>query len=96
MCEKDITIHDGERLYLAIFDFLCGEYEHRFEKAFYAKDEIELELKIARYLKVYFGEGELSKVGENLFYLMEEGIAVEYLGCEMITGFEHLVNKLLW
>jgi hypothetical protein len=96
MCDKDVTIHNSEKLYLATFEFLCGEYEHRFEKAFYAKDEIDLELKIAQYLKVYFGEGELSKVGENLFYLLEEGVAVEYLGYEMITNFEHLVSKMLW
>jgi hypothetical protein len=96
MCDKDITVRDSGRLYVAIFDFLCGEYEHRFEKAFYAKDEIDLELKVARYFKVYFGEGELSKVGDNLFYFMEEGVAVEYLGYEMIKDFEHLVNKLLW
>jgi len=96
VCEKDLTTNNDDKLYLATFEFLCGEFEHRFEKAFYAKDEIDLELKISHYFEIYFGEGDLSKVGENLFYYLEEGVAVEYLGHERITDFEHLVNKLLW
>jgi len=96
MCDKDVTIDNGQKLHLATFEFLCGDFEHRFEKAFYAKDEIDLELKISQYLKVYFGEGEFSQVGENLFYYLEEGVAVEYLGYETITSFEQLVNKMLW
>jgi hypothetical protein len=36
MFDKNLTTSNGKRLFLAFFEFISGEYEQSFEKAFYA------------------------------------------------------------
>lgn len=67
------------------FEFVSGEYEQFFEKAFYAKDDENLENKIPvcrkarhEYLNNYYGE-----------------VAVKNQGWREITSFDQLVSKLL-
>lgn len=43
MCDKSAITSNGKKLYLAAFEFISGMYGQVFEKAFYAKDEKQLE-----------------------------------------------------
>ncbi|MDR4499677.1 MAG: hypothetical protein MRK02_17425 [Candidatus Scalindua sp.] len=95
MYETNVTTSNDERLYLATFEFVCGEYEQSFEKAFYARDEEDIENKIKEYLKNYYGEGNTSEVNENVYYYWNGEVAVKQNGWQEITDFEQLVNRLL-
>ena len=49
MFETNVITSNNEKLYLATFEFACGEYEQTFEKAFYANDEGDLEKNKQKY-----------------------------------------------
>ncbi len=38
MCHKNLITSDGEKLFLAFFEFISGEYEQSFEKTSYAAE----------------------------------------------------------
>ncbi len=44
MFKTSVTTLNDEKLYLATFEFVSGEYEQFFEKAFYAKNEEDLRI----------------------------------------------------
>jgi hypothetical protein len=98
-----ITLNDA-RIYLATFEFVCGEYEQMFEKAFYAEDEESLENKIHEYLINYYSEGNISEIDGNVYYYWpctravqgwNSEVAAKYHGWHEITSFDQLVSKLL-
>ena len=95
MCMGTVIASNDERLYLATFEFVSGEYEHPFEKAFYAKNEEDLENKIHEYLIDYYGEGNTSEIDEDIYYYWNGEVAVKNQGWQEITDFEQLVNKLI-
>ena len=95
MCMGTVTTSNDQKLYLATFEFISGEYEQIFEKSFYAKNEKDLENKINEYLINYYGTGNTSEVDGNVYYYWNGEVAVKNRGWEEITDFKQLVNKLL-
>ncbi|MEW6409747.1 MAG: hypothetical protein AB1488_06500 [Nitrospirota bacterium] len=95
MCEKNVIIPNGKKLYLATFEFISGEYGQIFEKVFYAKDEENLKDKIHRYFIDYDGIRNTSEIDGNVYYYWHGEIAVKQDGWEKITSFKQLVNKLI-
>ncbi|WKZ14398.1 MAG: hypothetical protein QY317_10830 [Candidatus Jettenia caeni] len=95
MSEESVITLNDKKLYLATFEFICGEYGQVFEKAFYAKDEETLEKKIHKYLFNYYGKGNMSEINRNVYYYWNGEVAVKNHGWEEITGIEQLVDKLL-
>ncbi|MBS1259567.1 MAG: hypothetical protein MAG551_02640 [Candidatus Scalindua arabica] len=94
MYETVITSND-QKLYLATFEFVSGEYEQIFEKAFYAEDDEELENKIHEYLINYYGEGSTPEIDGDVYYYWNGEVTVKELGRQVITNFKQLINKLL-
>ncbi len=95
MFQTSVTTSNAEKLYLATFEFVCGEYEHMFEKAFYAEDEEDLENKIYKYLINYYGEGNTSEIDGDVYYYWNGEVAVRNQGWWEITSFDQIVNRLL-
>jgi hypothetical protein len=95
MIDKNVTASNGRKLYLATFEFVCGEYGQIFEKAFYAKDEERLEKEIHKYLNGYYGKGNTSEIDRNVYYYFNGEVAVKQHGWVEITYLEQVVNKLL-
>jgi hypothetical protein len=95
MCDKNILTSNGNKLYLATFEFVSGEYEQIFSKVFNAKDAEDLENKIHNYLIDFYGQGNTSEVDGNEYYYWYGVISVRYCGWEEITDCKQLVNKLL-
>jgi hypothetical protein len=94
MCDKNILTSNGDKLYLATFEFVSGEYEQIFSNVFYAKDAEDLENKIHNYLIDFYSQGNTSEVDGNDYYYWYGEIAVRYCGWEEITNCKQLVNKL--
>lgn len=95
MFQTSVTTSNAEKLYLATFEFVSGEYEQMFEKAFYAKDEEDLENKIRECLINYYGEGNISEIDEDAYYYWNGEVAFKQHGWQEIKNFEQLVSKLL-
>ena len=95
MFKTNVIFSNDERLYLATFMFVCGEYEQIFEKAFYAEDEEDLENKIHEYLLNYYGEDNTSEIDGNVYYYWNGEVAVKEQGRQQITDIKQLVHKLL-
>lgn len=93
---KEIVIPlNGKKLYLATFEFICGEYGQVFEKAFYARDEEALKKKMHEYLFDYYGKGNTFEIDRNVYHYLHGEVAVKNHGWEEITGVGQLVDKLL-
>lgn len=86
---------NGVRLYLATFEFVSGEYEQMFEKAFYAKNTRDLKKQIHADLKNYYGDGNTSEIDGDRYYYWNGEVGVKLDGWQEITDFEQLVNRLL-
>ena len=95
MCDKNVITSNGEKLYLATFEFISSEYSQPFVKLFYAKDEKDLEVQIHEYLIDYYGIRNTSEVNANVYYYWNGEIAVKQEGWQEITSFRRLVNRLL-
>ncbi len=95
MCDKSAITSNGKKLYLATFEFVSGMYGQMFEKAFYAKTEKSLEKQIHKFLNEYYDKGNTSKIEGKIYYYLDGDVAVKKHGWEEITGFDHLINKLL-
>lgn len=95
MCNQSVIISNDEKLYLATFEFISGEYEQSFEKAFYAKNEDDLENIIHEFLVNYYGTSNISEIDRNIYYYWNCEVAVKQRGWVEITDFEQLVNRLL-
>jgi hypothetical protein len=95
MCEKNVITSNGENLYLATFELVCGEYGQFFEKTFYAKNEGDIEKQIHEYLVDYYGEGNTFEIDGNVYYYWHGEVAVKNHGWIEITELEQLVNRLL-
>ena len=95
MSYKNVTIIKGKKLYLATFEFICGEYEQIFQKVFYAKSEERLEKEIHKYLVGYYGRGNTSEIDENICFYFNGEVAVKKHGWKEITSYKELVNQLL-
>lgn len=66
-----------------------------FRKFFYAKDEKHLAKKIHEHFVDYYGEGNTSEIGSDVYFYHYGEVAVRKLGWEEIKDFEQLVNKHL-
>lgn len=95
MCDENVTTLKDKKLYLATFEFISGEYGQMFEKAFYVKNEEDVENKIHEYLNNYYDIGNTSEIDKNVYYYFDGEVAVKNHGWDQITNFEQLVNKLL-
>jgi len=84
-----------EKLYLADFEFISGEYEQLFQIIFYAKDEEHLERKIHKHLVNYYGEGNTSDIGGDVYFYWNGEVAVRNCGWKEIKSFEELLSKHL-
>lgn len=84
-----------QRLYLANFEFISGEYEQPFQKFFYAKDERHLVKKIHEHLVDYYGEGNTSQIDDDVCYYHYGEVAVRKRGWEEIKDLEQLISKHL-
>lgn len=95
MFQTSVTTSNAEKLYLATFEFISGEYGQIFEKTFYARDAEDLENKIHEYLTNYYGAGNTSEIDGDVYYYWNDEVAVRNQGWQEITDFEQLVNRLL-
>jgi len=95
MCDKSVTISPGEKLYLATFELISGQYGQFFYQAFYTRNKKNLENQIHKYLKNYYDTGNNTAIEEKTYYYFDGEVAVKNHGWEEITSFEQLVNKLL-
>jgi len=95
VCDKNVVTPNGKKLYLATFELFSGQYGQIFYQAFYAKNEKQLEKKIHKYLKEYYGEENTPKVEEDGYYYFDGEVSVKKHGWEEITDCKQLVNKLL-
>jgi hypothetical protein len=95
MLKTSVTTANAEKLYLATFEFISGEYEQSFEKAFYAKNEEDLEYIIHEFLVNYYGTNNISEIDRNIYYYWNGEVAVKQRGWVEITDFKQLVNRLL-
>ena len=93
--DKNVTIKNGRKLYLASFELTSGQYGQPFVQAFYAKDTKGLEQAIHKYLLEYYGEENTPKVKAKTYYYFDEEVKVENHGWQRITRFKQLVSKLL-
>lgn len=96
MCDKNVLTSNGKTLYLATFEFICGEYEQIFEKVFYAKDEEHSKEEIHKYLIDYYGIGNTSEIDGNIYYYWHGEIAVKQGGWQEIEDYKQIVDRLLW
>jgi hypothetical protein len=96
MCGKNIISRNGEKLYLATFEFVSGEYCQPFVKLFYANDEKDLEEQIHEYLIDYYGIRNTSEVNANVYYYWNGEIAVRHSSWEEINNTRQIINRLLW
>ncbi|MBM4135826.1 MAG: hypothetical protein FJ241_03240, partial [Nitrospira sp.] len=94
MCVKNAINSNGEKLYLATFEFVSGEYEQSFQRFIYTKNAKDVDRKINNYLKDYYGKGNTSEIDGDDYYYFYGEIAVRYCGWQEITDFQQLVNKL--
>lgn len=95
MCDKNVITLNGERLYLATFEFVSGEYEQLFEKAFHAKNPRDLKRQIHAYLKNYYGAGNTSEIDGDRYYYWNGEVGVKIDVWEKITDLNQIVNRLL-
>lgn len=84
-----------ERLYFVRFEFICGEYEQAFGKAFYAKDGDDLEAKVDEYLENYYGKNSASEVDSDAYYYWGGEVGVRCVGWSEIKNFNELISELL-
>jgi len=94
MCDKNMTAKNGEKLYLATFEFVSGEYEQSFQRLIYAKDDRDVDRKIENILRDYYGKA--SQIDGDIYFYWNSEIAVKYCGRQEITDFQQIVNRLLW
>ena len=95
MCDKSVTISPGEKLYLATFELISGQYRQFFYQAFYARNKKNLENQIHKYLKNYYDKGNNTSIEGKTYYYFDGEVAVKNHGWEEIKRFDQLVNKLL-
>jgi hypothetical protein len=84
-----------EKLYLANFEFISGEYEQPFQKIFYAKNEKQVAKKIHEYFVDYYGEGNTFEIYDDVYYYWYGEIAVRKRGWAEIKNFDQLLNNHL-
>ena len=96
MCGKGVITSNGEKLYLATFEFVSGEYEQSFQRLIYAKNARGVDRKIKNILSDYYGKGNTSQIDGDVYYYWHDEIAVKYCGRQEITDFEQIIRRLLW
>ncbi len=92
VCDKSAITPNDQKLYLATFEFMRGEYGQMFEKLFYAQNEKNSKKQIHKFLNDYYGEANTSKVEGNAYHYLDGEVSVIQHRWEETTGF---VNKLL-
>lgn len=96
MCEKNTITPKGKKLYLATFEFVSGEFEQIFHKAFYARDEDQLEKIIHKFLVGYYGKDNTSQViDKDAYFYFNDEVAIKNCGWREIAKYEELVDQLL-
>jgi len=68
MCNKNVLTRNGQKLYLATFELISGQYGQMFYQAFYARNKRSLESQIHKYLKNYYGRGNNTKIEGQTYY----------------------------
>ncbi len=76
MCDKNILTSNSEKLYLATFEFVSGEYEQSFQRLIYAKNTKDVDRKIENILRDYYGKA--SQIDGDIYYYWYGEIAVKY------------------
>lgn len=82
----------GEKLYLATFEFISGEYEQPFQKFFYAKSEKQLAKKIHEYFVDYYGEGNTFEIDDDVYFYHYGEVAVRRRNWKEIKSFKQLLT----
>lgn len=83
------------KLYLARFEFISGEYGQNFSCLFYAKTPENLEKKIDRYLRGYYGREGFHEVDGDTYYYHSGEVAVKNSGWEEVEDMQQIINDLL-
>jgi len=97
MCDKQAITSNGEKLYLATFEFVSGEFEQSFQRLIYAKNARDVDRKIKNILRDYYGKDNTSQIDGDVYYYFFYGeIAVKYCGRQKITDYKQIVDRLLW
>jgi len=89
-----LTLRD-EKLYLATFKFLSAESTQIFYKAFYAKNIEDLKTKVHEYLVNHFNIVSVLDEDGNVYYHLDDEVAVQYCGWEEIKSLKQLTSILL-
>ena len=95
MCDVNLLTLNNQKLYLAHFELVSGQYGQPFVNLFYANNEKDLKKKVHKYLRSYYGRGNNTEVEKNVYYYLDREVAVKRNGWEEITNYEQLVNHLL-
>lgn len=96
MSDCNISTTKNQKLYLATFEFISGEYEQIFHRLLHAKNGKDVDKQIHSYLKGYYGAGNTSEIDDDVYYYWYGEIAVRYCGWQEIEDFKQIVDRLLW
>lgn len=83
-----------QKLYLVNFEFICGEYEQRFHRLFYARNANYLEKKVRIYLSNYYGTA-LAEINDDIYYYWDSEVAVKLDGYSEIKKLEDIILRML-
>ncbi|MBI4687240.1 MAG: hypothetical protein HY756_05605 [Nitrospirae bacterium] len=95
MPEKDTNNKTvKEKLYLVNFEFICGEYEQKFDRLFYARNANNLEKRVHIYLSNYYGTA-LAEIDDDVYYYWDSEVAVKFNGYSEIKNLEDIISRML-
>lgn len=95
MCNKNVIISKSKKIYLSTFELISGQYGQIFYKAFYARNEKNLENQIRKYLKNYYDKGNNTGIKGETYYYFDGEVAVKNHGWTEIADCEQLISRLL-
>jgi len=96
MCDKQTITSNGEKLFLATFEFISGECEQIFHRLLYANNGKGVDKQVHEYLKDYYGVGNTLEINDDVYYYWYGEIAVKYCGRQEVADFQQVVDRLLW
>ncbi|MBU1101102.1 MAG: hypothetical protein KKA84_11935 [Bacteroidetes bacterium] len=83
-----------DKLYIAAFSFISGEYNISFKQTILAKSHLEADDKVVDYLRNLYGPDGLVEEEEHRFLYEGGEIAVEFIYLKE-TDSQNLANYLL-
>jgi len=91
MGQINMASPNGQKLYLATFEFFNSEQRIRFKKGFHAKSEEDLKEGIDKYLMEYYGFKNSSGDERKCSYNRDDDLAVNLIDWREIESYELLL-----